>query len=254
MSAPIRVLLVEDEPLYARLLTTFVRGLGYEPVGPAADAEAALALFEREAVDVALLDINLAGSLDGVELARALLGQRALPLIFVTSLADDVTFARAKAIGPAAYLTKPFDERTLEHALELALHNFAHQRPATPSVEEEPVLEWAQDLRIRDCLFLRDRGRLTKVCLDDVLYVEAGDKYCAVVTATGKFAVRLALRDVARELSPTRFVQTHRSYVVNADAIEHLDPADSTVVVAGTALPLGRAYRDALLSRLRLIG
>lgn len=248
----IRVLLVEDEPLYARLLTMLVRGLGYDPVGPATNAEQALLLFQHEVIDLALLDIHLAGALDGVELAHALLGRRPVPLIFITSLTDELTFARAKAVGPAAYLTKPFDERTLEHAIELALYNFAHGADSAPA--DHHVLEWTHDLRIRECLFLRDRGRLTKIYIDDILVVEAGEKYCTLTTVTGKFTARLTLRELALELPPSRFVQAHRSYLINVEAIDHIDPTEQTLTVAGHLVPLGRVHRDALLRRLRLIG
>jgi len=255
-TSAIRVLLVEDEPLYARQLALLVRGLGYEPVGPVDSAEEALDLYRQlPRPDLALLDINLAGDLDGIDLARELLAVQPLPLVFVTSRMDELTFARAKALSPAAYLTKPFDQRTLEHAVALALHNFAGGLTAQPHpVPEEAPFNWGTDLVIRDCLFLRDRGRLTKVCIPDIYYVESGEKHSTIVTAHGKFAVRLALRDLAVELPATHFVQTQRGYLVNVDFIEHVDPVANTLTVSGDVVPLGRTYREALLRQLRLVG
>ncbi|GAB3861428.1 hypothetical protein GCM10028822_40880 [Hymenobacter terrigena] len=255
---PIRILLVEDEPLFARLLLTLVRGLGYVPVGPVASAEEALDLYrELPRPDLALLDINLSGDLDGVDLARELQARQPLPIIFVTSLADREHFARARALSPAAYLLKPFDQTALEHAIELALHNFAKGLAAVETTNPaagEALLNWGHDLVVRECIFLRERGRLTKVCIDDIHYVEAGEKYCVLMTAHGKFAVRMSLRELALELPATRFAQSQRGYLVNADHIDYIEPATNTLSVAGTVLPLGRSYREALLSQFRLVG
>ncbi len=102
-------------------------GLGYEPVGPAATAEAALDLYRESLppVTLALLDIGLDGDRDGIMLAQELRAIRPLPIIFLTSMADEATFGRAKLARPAAYLLKPYDAAALQHAVELALLNYA---------------------------------------------------------------------------------------------------------------------------------
>ncbi len=255
-AAPIRILLVEDEPLYAQYLALSAQNLGYEPLGPVSSAEEALHLYSQgPRPDLALLDINLAGDLDGVDLARELLATQPLPLIFSTARADTVTFARAKVLGPSAYLLKPFDEHTLAHAVSLALHNFAGmQATQAPHPADDAPLRLGANLDLHHALFLRDRGRLVKVLPADIQYVEAGEKYCTVVTAAGKYAVRLSLRELAQELPAQQFVQTQRAYLVNTEHLEQLDPTANTLTVAGMVLPLGRSYREALLRQLRLVG
>jgi DNA-binding LytR/AlgR family response regulator len=261
---PIRLLLAENQPLAARLLSVLVRGLGYEPIGPAATADEAADLFRESLppVDMALLDIGLDGERDGIALAQELRAIRPLPIIFLTSMADEATFGRAKLARPAAYLLKPYDAAALQHALELALLNHAagHTAPlpaalADPDGPEEFLhLPWNQDVLLSDCLFLRDRGRLVKVRLADIQYVETGDGYCTLVTAAGRYLSRQPLRELALELPAQQFVQIQRGYVVNVAFIESFDEGQTTVTVAGTVLPLSRSYRDALLHRLRLVG
>src|SRR6476661_1671831 len=254
---PVRLLLVEDDPVLAYQLSLIIRARGYEPLGPAASGEAALALLGGvgPAPDLAVLDINLAGDLDGVDLARELLARRPLPLIFITSLTNETTFRRAKAVAPAAYLLKPFNEQALQHAVELALHNFTQaQHTPDEGTPRETLLDPDQPLVMRESLFVRERGRLIKVCFEEVLYAEAGDKYCTVVTPHGKHAVRLSLRELAQELPAGRFAQIHRGYLVQADHIRSIDPGGNTVTVGTATLPLSRTYRDDLLARLRLVG
>ena len=249
----------------ARLLSVLVRGLGYEPLGPVATADAALDLHRESLppIDVALLDIGLDGDRNGIELAHALRAIRPLPIIFLTSFADEATFGQAKLARPAAYLLKPYDAAALQHALELALLNYAagHTAPLpealaseTESADDDPPLPWSQDVLLSDCLFLRDRGRLVKVRLPDIQYVEAADKYCTLVTAMGRYLSRQPLRELALELPASQFVQIQRRYLVNVAYIESFDEGQTAVLVAGNALPLSRSYRDALLHRLRLVG
>ncbi|MBF9220394.1 LytR/AlgR family response regulator transcription factor [Hymenobacter ruricola] len=262
---PVRLLLAENQPLAARLLAVLVRGLGYEPVGPAATADEAADLFRESLppVDMALLDIGLDGDRDGIELAHELRAVRPLPIIFLTSMADEPTFARAKLARPAAFLLKPYDAAALQHALELALLNHAagHTAPlpaaltgATDGFDEPLTMPWNQEVLLSDCIFLRERGRLVKVCLSDIQYVESSDKYCTLVTATGRYLSRQPLRELALELPARQFVQIQRSYLINVAFIESFDEGQTSVVVAGAALPLSRSYRDALLHRLRLVG
>lgn len=247
----IQVLIVEDERLYGDLLCEYLEELGYEALGPAPTAAQGLALFEALQPDLVLLDIGLRGPVDGIELAAQLLSRQAVPLIFITAFTDRPTFERARAVGPVAFITKPFDQLTVENAVELALHNFAahSQRLAAPAPPEEPL-----HALVGDAFFLKDRNGLVKVPHAETLYVEAGEKYCVLQLANGhRHTLRMALKDVARTLASHRFVQVHRSFVINARHLEAVDPVGYTVQVAGRTLPLGRSYKDELLRRLNLI-
>jgi|SRR6476469_9604199 len=252
MATPVRILLVEDDFMFGKLLVELLTDLDYQPLGPVATVAEAMAIFRREQPDLLLLDVNLPGQVSGIELARRLLDERPTPVVFLTSATDEDTFARAKQVGPAAYLTKPFDERALERALELALLNFAQRNDEA----EEAVLTWNGELLMATCLFVKERGRLQKVCFEDILWIEADDRYSILVTATHRYSLRMALRELAGELPPNRFVQTHRSYLVNAEKIEALDPTDNLIVVGPRAdeLPLGRVYRESLMKRLHQVG
>lgn len=101
-----RVLVVEDEPLYAEQVESLLTGMGYETVGPASSAQIALALYRTETIDLVLLDIGLRGPTDGLQLAQLLLGHQPVPLIFLTSYTDEQTFRQAQEVGPAAFLTQ----------------------------------------------------------------------------------------------------------------------------------------------------
>lgn len=123
-----RILIVEDEALIAAELEARLVDLGYDVVGVAGHADQALALLETAEPDLALMDIRLRGTVDGVELARLVRERYALPTLFLTAHSDAGTLARAKEVEPLGYLLKPFSDALFVATLEVALHNLRMAR------------------------------------------------------------------------------------------------------------------------------
>jgi len=121
----VRVLVADDNPVIALALTERLRGLGHEPLGPAADGGEAVALAKQSPADLYLFDIEMPVA-DGLEAADQLAaaGLR-LPVVIVTGIEDPELIDRAIASGVAAYLTKPIDDLELEAAIKLALARHA---------------------------------------------------------------------------------------------------------------------------------
>ena len=122
---PPNVLIVEDEHIIAMDLQMALEGIGYGVLGTAASSDEALALAELVRPDVVLLDIRLEGPRDGVELAVAMRARHQVPVVYLTANRDPATMHRAVQTQPEGYLVKPFDERTVESAIALALQKHA---------------------------------------------------------------------------------------------------------------------------------
>lgn len=119
---PARILVVEDEPIVARDIEQQLIELGYVPVGLAAYGELALAMTLSLRPDLVLMDIQLAGSMDGITAALAIREQAMAPVVFLTAFSGDETLDRAKRAQPYGYILKPFSERELRTVLEMALY------------------------------------------------------------------------------------------------------------------------------------
>lgn len=246
VSRKMNILIVEDEPNYADTLEMFVDNLGYNTVGVASQGKQAMVLFDEHKPDLVLMDINLEGELTGIDLARIFQGQRATPIIFITSFDDPETFAKAKQTGPYAYLIKPFKPDELQRSIELAIQH-AH-------VDGEQVFENNEEVILAStCFFVKDRNKLIKIKLEEILWVEVEDKYCMLHTKERKFTLRQSLKDLAEKLDPSLFVQTHRSFIVNAAEIEDIDMSLFIVRINGAEVPLGRAHKDELIKRLQML-
>jgi CheY-like chemotaxis protein len=108
MMNPFKILVVEDEAITALLLKRELQREGYEVCGPVATAEVALQMVEREHPHLILMDIRLAGDMDGIEAAEKIVaGDHNVPIIFMTGYSDAEIEARANVLQPAAYLVKP---------------------------------------------------------------------------------------------------------------------------------------------------
>jgi PAS domain S-box-containing protein len=117
-----RILIVEDEAIVAADLKAKLKALGYEVVGVASRGEQAVALAEAARPHLILMDILLAGDMDGIEAAGLIQQSCSLPVIFLTAHSDSETLTRAKRTAPFGYLLKPFNERELETHIEMALY------------------------------------------------------------------------------------------------------------------------------------
>jgi signal transduction histidine kinase len=126
--AETKILIVEDERIVALDLQYQLRRLGYTVADVASSGEEAFRTAEATQPDVALMDIKLGGALDGVETAGELRAHFDIPVVYLTAYADETTLERAKSTGPFGYLLKPFEERELQIAIEMALYRHSMER------------------------------------------------------------------------------------------------------------------------------
>lgn len=125
--SPTRILVVEDEAIVAKDIENALHGLGYSVPAVAASGEAAIEKAEALHPDLVLMDIRLKGQIDGVKAAGEISGRLGIPIVYLTAHADQQTLRRAKSTQPLGYILKPFDERDLNAAIELALHRHRAQ-------------------------------------------------------------------------------------------------------------------------------
>ncbi len=131
-----RVLIVEDEAIIAADLAGKLDMLGYEVVGTAASGEEAVELACRLCPQLVLMDICLKGAMDGINAAEAIHGRLDVPVIYLTAHSDAATLARSKLSEPFGYVLKPFEERELATAIEIALYKHQADRQLRRSHEE----------------------------------------------------------------------------------------------------------------------
>jgi DNA-binding LytR/AlgR family response regulator len=234
-------LIAEDEPLIAAALQRELVAAWPELriaaiVDNGHDAIEQIAALQP---DVAFLDISMPGA-TGLDVARACANLAAPPqIVFVTAYGEYALEAfDAAAID---YLLKPVDPTRLARAVDRIRGRLS--RPpaeAVPGVHEQADLQRliGQLEQITRAVQLENRARDTErrvplrylrassgndirmVPVEDVLFLEAADKYVVVTTRAGELLIRTSLRELCGQLDPARFWQVHRSTVVNVDQVE----------------------------------
>ena len=235
MKQPTRILIVEDEVIIAANLSMKIAKAGYEVIGMLHRGEAVMTLVQQELPDIVLLDINLGGELDGIEVGQLLRLETNCALVYLTANSDDDTFSRAKSNFPEAFLTKPFDEQRLLRTLDLIATRRANVAPVAPPY------------KLTDRLFVRHRERLTRLLLKEVLFIKADRNYCHLQATNDAYVLTKPLKSVATRL-PGNFIQVHRSFVVNLKRVTEV--MEQEIAIGNHRVPLSRSYRDDFLARI----
>ena len=123
-----RILVVEDEGLVALSIQNKLTSLDYEVPAVVASGEEAILQVADTRPDLILMDIMLAGEMDGITTATQIRSRFDVPLVYLTAYADNKTLQRAKLTEPFGYLIKPFEERELQTAIEMALYKHGMER------------------------------------------------------------------------------------------------------------------------------
>lgn len=236
------ILIVEDEFLIAAELQTRLNGLGYSVPKIVATGHEALAAIEQQEPDLVLMDINLWGNLDGISVAKIIKERYQIPIIFLTSNTDDLTFAQARKVEPEAFLSKPFRAKDLQHAIELVIQKLDHQESANLT-EDTIVME--------DRIFVKHHNRMHRVYTNDICYIEADRAYCKLITETDDFHLSMSLKSLYERISLPNLIRVHRSYVVNIRKMSSF--SDVYVYFGEVKIPIGRAYRDDFFKRIRTV-
>lgn len=116
---PVRILVADDEHLVATELAEQLTRAGYQALGPAHDCDTAIRMAQELAPDMAVLDIRMPGSLDGIGAAGVIMDRLGTPSVMVTAYSDTETLRRACAAGVCGFVVKPPQADQLRAAIEV---------------------------------------------------------------------------------------------------------------------------------------
>jgi two-component system LytT family response regulator len=255
MSAPLRVLVVDDEPLARKRLKRMLGELGgCEVVGEAGSVAEAAPLVDALTPDLVMLDVQMPGD-DGF----ALLGRvRHRPaVVFVTAF--DHYAVRAFEEHAVDYLLKPFRSERLAAAIEHA--RSLRARPEELARQLQQLLDATRGARPEpnerlQRFTVRVGQKQLIVKADEVLWFGAEDKLVFAATATDRHYVNFTLDELERRLEPSRFVRVHRSAIANLDHAAALRPGFAGTWrlqlddAARTEVPVSRSRARQLKERL----
>jgi two-component system LytT family response regulator len=229
-SKPLRVLIVDDEPLARQRLTDLLRGMPAQVVGTADSGDAAIAAIRELEPELVFLDVQMPGR-TGLEVVSEIGAQRMPPTIFVT--AYDQFALKAFEVAALDYLVKPFDDERFEQAFERArrlieLRDFGrlsaqliellrHAGPGAPRTNAEPSGEPRLER-----IAVEMRGQVRVVPVAEIDYVTASGQYAELHVGDRTYLIRERMQTLEERLDPAVFFRIHRSAIVRLDRIETL--------------------------------
>jgi len=234
------LLIVEDDGILALLLENMLSRQGYVVAGPLATGEEALDFLVDQRVDLILMDIELAGTLSGIETAAIIHKTLDIPIIFLTGYSQEHLVEKAKTANPYGYLVKPVVEQNLFTTLEIALHRHALDRKLQ---EQQRALHKSEaDVRKKLQAILEPDGDIGALQLGDIIDHQALQRMMAdfyrltgigigILDTEGKVLVGVGWQDIC--------TQFHRCH---PETLENCRESD---VVLSSGVPIGtvRAYR-----------
>ncbi|MFT6017512.1 MAG: DNA-binding LytR/AlgR family response regulator [Patescibacteria group bacterium] len=244
----IKILIVEDEPLYAGQLEMIITELGHIPIGKADNASLALELVREKEPELILMDVNLNGGIDGIETATMIATNNYIPVIFITSMQDDATFERAKSTLPHAFITKPFSAKRLQRNIELIINRIPEETPNNTNIPKDEV-----QLTAPDTFFIKSKNTLEKITLPDVLWIEVTNRDCNIHTLSKTIIVRMPFAELMNKLSYKTLIQVHRSYIINTAHISSLNLSENTIIIKEKEIPVSKTFKEQVLQHLRII-
>jgi two-component system, LytTR family, response regulator len=247
---PLRVLLVDDEPLVRAGIRDVIAGQSdLTIVGEAGDGLAAVEAIEALQPELLLLDVQMPG-LDGFGVLAQIVPTNRPAVVFVT--AYEQYALRAFEAHAIDYLLKPFDERRLLAALDRA-RTWLQRRGDGPPLDA--LLHTVHKQRGRDRFVVKHGGRLRLVHAAEIRWVEARGNYVHLHTGDGAFLLRETLTALASQLPAERFLRVHRSALVALPEVQDLQrtPAGDYELRlrSGEVVPMSRAHKAAFVERWR---
>ena len=250
----LRILAVEDDPIQGELLRIALEVMGYELIEVVDNGLVALQLAQTTKPDIILMDIQIHGKQDGIEIAQKIKETCPSPIIFTTSFSDPETIRRAKHTEPYGYLLKPYKEKELQIAIEMAVYRFQLDQHRRQEKSLATNFNWEEDLLMKDSFFTKQGGRLIKIPFEEVLWVGVEkDRYCKVVTSQEELLLRMSLTEIAGKLPTDIFIRIHRAFIINILHIHSIDQHDNIIQIRKKELPMGPSYKEQLLKKLNVI-
>jgi PAS domain S-box-containing protein len=144
----VKILLAEDEMIVAEDLALTLQNLGYQIVGMASTGEEVIQLAKESSPHLILMDIKLAGHMDGIQASEQIRIQLDIPVIFITAFEEEDVLRRAKQAQPYGYMTKPFANHILKIVIDTALHRHAADRRLRDSEERYRLISETANMGI----------------------------------------------------------------------------------------------------------
>jgi DNA-binding LytR/AlgR family response regulator len=225
--------IIDDEPIARKLLQEYIEEIDFlKLVGTAENPLKMAGLLATQDVDLIYLDINMP-KMTGMEFLRSTPN---LPMVILTTAYEQYALEGFE-MAVIDYLVKPFPlERFLKASRKALEYKLLKDRQHSNS---DPNSEY---------IFVKSEGKLERVILDDLISVQAMANYVILHTTKGRLIVYLTIKGILENLPPERFLQVHKSYIVNVNKVNSIN--GNIIYLGNEQAPIGQSFYDRVMDKL----
>jgi len=227
------ILIVDDEPLARTLLETYVQKMpGLTLAGMCENALEAFSVLNTQTIDLLFLDINMP-EINGIDFIKALKNPPAV--VFTTAYAEFAV--ESYNLNAVDYLLKPITFDRFMKAVDKAKNTDDNKR-------ETITASHIQGMKTPDdILFIKSEGKMVKIDLSELWFVEGLKNYVRLWLNNGKVIVHSTMKSFEDQLaSNPQFIRINKSYIVNLKYISEID--GNAIKVKTELLTIGSTYKD----------
>ena len=239
----IRTIAIDDEPLALQQVAAYIKKIPFlELVAECQSALEARKIIEGQMIDAIFCDINMP-DLDGMSFVKSLAAPPAV--VFTTAYSDYAV--EGYKVDAIDYLLKPFSFDEFRHAAEKVRDRLSATNKIADTAAIQPAeLPTTGDPTAADSIFIKTDGRILKVTVKDIYYVEGMSEYLKIhLRSNPKPIITLLSMKKLEERLPSNFMRIHRSFIINLDEIQEVNK-NRVILDDNTFLPIGELYKDAL--------
>jgi DNA-binding LytR/AlgR family response regulator len=242
----LRTLVVDDEPLAHELLEKYIAMTPeLELAGHCWDVMDAFRTLHKQPVDLLLLDIKMP-DINGIEFLKKL---KDAPMVIFTTAYSEYAI-ESYELNAVDYLLKPFSYERFRKAVNKAMElQFGPKNAITNPTETLNENSAEKTHGINNVLFVRSEGKLIKIELDKLIYVEGLKDYLQLYIGKDRIIIYGTMKNLEDQLKEIpSFLRVNKSYIIN---IQHItEVAGNVIKLGGISVPIGKTYREKIHSHL----
>lgn len=222
-----KILIVEDEKDLAQNIGDILVHLGHEVMAIFDNGKDVMTYLKSHKPDLILMDIQIKGDMDGIELCRQVKHSYNVPVVYLTAFSSTPVLDRIADFQYEGYLLKPFTVEELRSAVYLGIN-----APKIPLKKQE-----------KNILTIKDKGFTIPIPYNEILFLKADGLYTKIQTKSKVYIVRDILKDISANLPESEFIRVHKSYIVRFKEINSFNAKE--LHVQEHIIPIRRGlYKD----------
>lgn len=237
-----KILIVESEMVIAGQLTNFLGQQGYDVIDCVISGYEAVKSVNENLIDIILIDLEIAGELDGIQTALEIKQLKNIPIFFLTNF-PIIKLRQAHDFNPQFHF--------LDQLNGVENGNLTFGKPSeVPAVsnimnEHWDKIENGHYSFYKDVIFVKNDYKYQKISISDVLWVEADRSYCKLVTTKEQFLLSINLNTFDKLIESPSIVRVHRSFMINIDKIDSFE--GNCLYIKDNTIPIGAKFKHQLI-------